>query len=265
MLTLPRGDDVAPHIVTAVANSSKCRRPPGSAQGKRKLSTDGQMDSVGRLRSVSPRRGPRLVRCSALLDATQHASEGWVFGFVLVAAVVLGPLTACSSQGAPPLVGATADAPGAGVQQPSVVVAFDAANGAERWRVRAPVVFARLLTATGSRLVLAGDTDTRDCHITATVVALDPSTGAFIDAETNDAGPPPYLGLQSKLTATYNDRIYTLEDGHLQANDGRTGAELWLVSVSAEWPDENEPLSLLAAEGSVYLTFFGSYKKACID
>jgi outer membrane protein assembly factor BamB len=160
----------------------------------------------------------------------------------------------------PPLVGATDDAPGDGVRHASVVIAFDAGTGAERWRVRVPMVFAHVIAATPTRVELAGDVVNR-CRIGRVVVGLDPATGAFLDRRQEDVGLEPYRGLvgDPAVATADEDRAYGLFDDDLRAEDVRTGAVVWEVAVEAG-DDAGVPLSLLAHGTSVYLSYLGQYE-----
>ena len=84
-------------------------------------------------------------------------------------------------------------------------------------------------------------------------------------ASAEDLGLPRYDPGPGEPVLTAHDdvREFRFENGLLRADDRQTGAKLWEKSVGPGVRNANEPLSLLASAGSIYLTFFGAFVLPC--
>jgi outer membrane protein assembly factor BamB len=134
------------------------------------------------------------------------------------------------------------------VSGPAGVVALDAATGAVRWRVPAPLSAAQFtkLAATDGMLALVGapDSGANRWH----VAALRASDGAL--AWTAESGPPPEAANGSlwmaRIAATRDTFFLAPAIGQSVAFDARTGARLWMGDNGATGQTADDPLATLS-------------------
>jgi outer membrane protein assembly factor BamB len=131
--------------------------------------------------------------------------------------------------------------PGANVAERATVIALDASDGHERWRVQPPLVLATP-TGTGSgRLTLDGTTSPANCDFRRVVVALNEATGVLAAAtpqpnvastDNPDSVVPP---LVVGLIAIHD--VFEHQNGPLtglRAVDPATNKTLWRLVVAGD-------------------------------